>query len=369
MYRFIHMRRHWTKQSVFDAPGLIGWLIILANTAVFAFCANAAGTTTIPADMLLRIGAMYAGAIERHEYWRLVAYGFLHADLLHLTSNMICLVLWGGLLEKRIGGFYFALVYAVALAGGAIVANFAHTGPYLVVGASGAVSGLLGALLCVWILARVDLSAIYFALTIGLNVALALSVPKTDWAAHLGGFVAGLLCCAVLDLLEKANRYLLKCRFPESIKLNLLFATGASSWLLWLKPALLPVHLHGELQYGILIVAVFLLALKMIDIALSMKRGLVFVVLALAAINASLTFMIATTLAPRLASVCNLHGARFRQLSEIACSNLNLTIAFLAAVAFALTMLLHSRSIYRGFKDVGFVGASLQAERKRRQGI
>jgi len=83
--------------------------------AIYALCAKQSGTEAIPAELLFRSGAMYSGAIERGEHWRLVAYGFLHANLFHIATNMLCLALWGGHLEKRVGSFYFILIYVGSL--------------------------------------------------------------------------------------------------------------------------------------------------------------------------------------------------------------------------------------------------------------
>ena len=93
--------------------------------------------------------------------------------------------------------------------------------PYLTVGASGATSGILGALLCLWILGKLDLRFDFFAINIGLNIAFALGNSRIDWGVHLGGFAAGLIACALLDLIEKANAYALRCKFPEAVKVNL----------------------------------------------------------------------------------------------------------------------------------------------------
>src|SRR5262249_55976961 len=147
----------------------------------FALCMSRSGTANISSDVLVRYGAMYSGAIERHEYWRLFAAGFLHANPVHLIANMLCLVLWGGLVEGRLGALYFTLVYISGLIAGAIVSNIAHVGPYLSVGASGAISAILGALLCLRILRRIDLSWSFFATNIGFNVLLAAASPRIDW--------------------------------------------------------------------------------------------------------------------------------------------------------------------------------------------
>src|SRR6266403_621500 len=51
---------------------------------------------------------------------------------------MLCLILWGGLLERRVEALYFTLIYLCGLVFGGIVSNVTHPGPYLSVGASGA---------------------------------------------------------------------------------------------------------------------------------------------------------------------------------------------------------------------------------------
>ena len=139
--------------------------------------------------------------------------------------------MWGGHLEKRIGSAYFVLLYVVALIGGSIASNLIHTNQYLGVGASGAISGVLGALLCLRILGKLDLPLNFFAINIGLNIALAFTARNIDWAAHAGGFAVGLVACAGLDVVEKANAYLLRCKFPEFAKLNLLLLTGGCLFL------------------------------------------------------------------------------------------------------------------------------------------
>src|SRR5258708_5696054 len=100
--------------SFFEIPHAMVFLLMTLNIGAYALCLNQSGTVAISPEVLFRNGAMYSSAIERREYWRLITYGFLHADLLHLATNMLCLVLWGGHLEKRIGSFYFAVVYLAA---------------------------------------------------------------------------------------------------------------------------------------------------------------------------------------------------------------------------------------------------------------
>jgi len=155
--------------ALVEVPHALTLVLVVLNAAAYALCFRQSGTAVIASDVLLRDGAMYAHALQRGEYWRLIAYGFLHADGVHLAGNMICLMLWGGHLEKRIGHLYFLLIYLAALVAGAVVTDLSQAREYLTVGASGATSGLLGALLFLGLTDKVPLSANFFVVNIGLN--------------------------------------------------------------------------------------------------------------------------------------------------------------------------------------------------------
>ena len=313
---------------------------------------------------------MYTQAIARQEYWRLVAAGFLHAGLIHLASNMICLALWGGHLEKRVGPAYFVVIYFCALIGGSIASNLIHTSQYLGVGASGATSGLLGALLCLRLLGKIDLPLNYFAINIGLNVALAFAARNIDWAAHAGGFAVGLVVCAGLDVVEKANAYALRCKFPEFAKMNLLLLASGCLFLVWWftrdtgfagAPGWLPL---------LMCAVACLVCVKLLDVVLSRRRGLAVTVVGLSVANGMLLLALTASLA---SGSCSGGYApafpRMRDLLIAICANVSITGIVVAVGALVLTLLLYSQELDRGLKDVGFVGASMTGERKRRFGL
>jgi membrane associated rhomboid family serine protease len=367
------MNARQIDRSFFASPHAVVYLLITANVLIYGFCLAQTGKAAIPADILLRDGAMYSSAIGRHEYWRLVSYGFLHADLFHLTANMVCLALWGGHLERRVGAFYFIVIYVCALVAGALVSDVTHSGPYLTVGASAAISGVLGALLSLRILARVDLPANFFVVNIGLNVALAFGNSSIDWGAHLGGFAAGMIACALLDIVEKVNALLFRCKFPEFVKINAFVLIAGAALLFWVTRPAAAVAASENFLPALAYVIACCIAVKSIDLALSIKKGLAIVALSFCVANAALLIVAGRWLAPALAASCT--SDRFQVASRIepmratACANLNVTLDIIAAAAFVLTLLLYWRDIHRGIKDVGFVGASLRAERSRRRGI
>jgi rhomboid protease GluP len=141
--------------------------------------------------------------ILRHEYWRLLASVFVHGGLIHLAVNMWCLVNIGPLVERLYGNLTFAAVYLASGIGGAI-ASIAVNPSGISVGASGAIFGVLGALLAFLVVHRHSIprsllrplraSAVGFVV---FNTIFGLVVPNIDQAAHMGGlatgFVAGLL--------------------------------------------------------------------------------------------------------------------------------------------------------------------------------
>src|SRR6185437_9528063 len=253
--------------GAFEFPHNPTALLLAVNILVYALTLQRSGMPVPSPDVLLRSGAIYSGALARHEYWRLFAYAFLHGSMLHILTNMACLVWWGGPLESRIGTSYFLLIYFASVIAGALTGIFTHPGFYFSVGASAGISGVLGALLSLKLLKRIDLPASFFVVNLGLNLVIAFLAPRVDWGAHLGGIVAGMAMCAMLNAFEVAGPKLMRCKFPEFVKLNLgiLFAVVA-----WLTDFSLVAVLAA--------LAVLIVAVKGIDIALSVRRGLAWTV-------------------------------------------------------------------------------------------
>ncbi|MCP3381591.1 MULTISPECIES: rhomboid family intramembrane serine protease [unclassified Bradyrhizobium] len=357
------------RASFFEVPHAAVYALMTVTVLASGFCLIQAGGPAAPAELLYRYGGMYAGAIARHEYWRLIAYGFLHVNFVHLTMNMLCLVLWGGHLERRVGPAYFLVIYLCAMVFGAVIGNGIHSTPYLTVGASGATSGILGALLCLWILGKLDVRFDFFAINIGLNIAFALGNSRIDWGVHLGGFAAGLIACALLDLIEKVNPYALRCKFPEAVKVNLtLLACVAAVWAWSGQAQAIAAGISGWGLAVVVLVACCAIV-KLVDLALSMKKGLAIVVIALAGANAVTILLCGLALASSCSPRWPTGSVPLDNLLVMVCPN-PVLIAGLAAIgAAAVTLWLCAKEISRGIEDVGFVATSLRAERNRRHGL
>jgi membrane associated rhomboid family serine protease len=142
---------------------------------------------------------------------------FLHGSILHIAGNMLYLWIFGNNVEDAMGHVRFVFFYL--LCGVAAALTFAYAGPdpsIPMVGASGAISGVLAAYVLLFPRARVTvivpLGIIFYPLTVSafwvvgfwfvLQLASAAlsgySEPGVAWWAHVGGFAAGLLLTPVL---------------------------------------------------------------------------------------------------------------------------------------------------------------------------
>lgn len=132
------------------------------------------------------------------EPWRLVSGGFLHGGLLHIVCNMSALISLGPPLERSLGSLRFLLLYVVSLLGGSIAVCLTNHIDQPVVGASGAIFGLLGALVAMnmatgrHLLSFLDYEGPRRLLgTIGFYLVLGMLIPFISNTAHVGGLLAG----------------------------------------------------------------------------------------------------------------------------------------------------------------------------------
>jgi len=140
------------------------------------------------------------------EEWSFVTYAFLHADWMHLGSNMLFLWVFGDNVEDAMGHLRFLLFYLLSAAAAAYLHGLMDTQSIApLIGASGAVSGIIAAYLVlhpkvqVWVLAfgRIPLRLpawIPLLFWIGFQIFMIVTMPddQVSWAAHIGGFGAGL---------------------------------------------------------------------------------------------------------------------------------------------------------------------------------
>ncbi|XPE03656.1 rhomboid family intramembrane serine protease [Arthrobacter sp. N1] len=147
-----------------------------------------------------------AGGIIPAEPWRMVTAAFLHSpsSLLHVAFNMYALYILGKVLEPSMGRARFLALYLVSAVGGSVGVLLLSNVQQSVVGASGAVFGLFGALFIVQRKRGGDVRQI--VVLVALNGVLGFVVPGIAWQAHLGGLLTGAACAAVIAYAPKGAR-------------------------------------------------------------------------------------------------------------------------------------------------------------------
>lgn len=172
-------------------------------------------------------------AIWGSQVWSFMTYGLLHADMMHLFFNSLWLLVFGSVVARRLGPLKFLVLACVSTIIGAVATLLTHWGAVaIVIGASGAVSGLMAAAIPLMYGAglrlgdtyRMDIATvrplrpleiltnrrsfiftlIWMAVTLfsgasGWTGASFMEEGRIAWEAHLGGFVAGLIAFYWLD--------------------------------------------------------------------------------------------------------------------------------------------------------------------------
>ena len=214
--------------------------LLAANIWLFLAAALAGGGWIIPnvsTDIL--VGSNFGSLTMHGEWWRLVTALFVHFGILHLVFNMWALAAFGGLAERLLGIANFLFVYFLA----GIAANLASitlTPDVNTAGASGAIFGILGALLATYwrnkgtlqfSMVRSEAAAV----TVFAGVALlgGFFYKGVDNAAHVGGLVTGFLLGVTLSRSKTSPGGNTHNRLPTFGTLSLLAAAVVLACGFW----------------------------------------------------------------------------------------------------------------------------------------
>lgn len=174
----------------------------VATAVIFAVCAVLLAVTTLfprGEDILTAFGLSREGILAG-EYYRFMTCMFLHGGLLHLASNGVYLYYFGVRAEKLLGTGRFLVLYLVSGFCGGLV-SVAFSGGGISIGASGAVYGLLGAMLLLTKKHGFRYTGMNYA-TMLLLAATAICFgflePGVDNMAHIGGLLGGMAVFALL---------------------------------------------------------------------------------------------------------------------------------------------------------------------------
>jgi membrane associated rhomboid family serine protease len=180
---------------------LVTFSLIGACVALFAAQLAIPGVT----DALAYAG-IYTSQFVAPEPWRMLTAAFLHSTgfLLHIGFNMYALWIMGQALEPLLGRARFLALYLIAALGGSVAVLLLTNPLQGVVGASGAVFGLFGAMLIVQRRRGGDVRQL--VVLIAINTVLGFVVSGISWQAHLGGLLAGGAAAAIIAYTPRGTR-------------------------------------------------------------------------------------------------------------------------------------------------------------------
>ncbi|HEY0282410.1 MAG TPA: rhomboid family intramembrane serine protease [Rhizomicrobium sp.] len=216
------------REPFLQAPASVLWLIgALALAHIARMAIPAALSDEILAQYAF-IPAHYSGGLDGGGFFGLaapfVSHMFLHADFVHLGVNCIWLLAFGPIVARRYGTGLFLLFFAICGVAGAAAYLAFDWGSFVgVIGASGAISGLMAAGIRMYPWPGAPLARpmapifsspilLFTAFWLATNLLFGLlgigangEVTEIAWQAHLGGYFAGLVLAGGFEALRRRH--------------------------------------------------------------------------------------------------------------------------------------------------------------------
>lgn len=195
-------------ESIFKPKKIVATNILILMNVIIFFCLFAYSGASITPLSLLQFGGNYSYFVQMGQVWRLITSGFLHSGIMHLLFNMYALYLIGTQIENFVGKWKFLAIYFFSMITSSLMSCIINPG-VVSVGASGAIFGLLGALVYFGYHYRLYLGSILrnqIIPVILLNLMLGFMLPGVDNAAHIGGLIGGLLIAMALGVQKTEDK-------------------------------------------------------------------------------------------------------------------------------------------------------------------
>ena len=170
------------------------------------------GDTENPVYMLKKGAALGSNIFDKHEYYRLLTATFMHFGIAHLLNNMLALWILGSKLESIIGNIRFVVLYILSGLAGSIVSAVHYYNafpPVVSAGASGAIYGILGAILVVALIQRrrndksmfIRMGLVLFLMFYGSGT------QGVDMLAHIGGLTGGIIIMLIFKIFSDKQTF------------------------------------------------------------------------------------------------------------------------------------------------------------------
>jgi len=199
-------KRNKIAEKIFSYKQPIVTYIIMAICIILFILMELSGGST-NSQILLKYGANLDVLVKNGEYYRLFTCIFLHVGIMHLLCNMYSLYIIGREVENLFGKIKYIIIFILSGIFGSIM-SLAFTHNTISAGASGAIFGLLGALLYFGMHYRTYLGeAIKRSIIpiIVVNLIIGFFAEGIDLAAHIGGLVGGVLVAMMVGVPDKSK--------------------------------------------------------------------------------------------------------------------------------------------------------------------
>lgn len=230
-------QRRWSRRpamAVRDTRPIVTYVIIAVTAFVYLLTLIPGIGTTIQSALLFAAPTLYPNFFPQlggfPEAWRVLTVSLVHSSFWHIGLNMLALWMIGRTLEPLLGRWRFVSLYLLSTLGGSVaVTLLSFFTP--VVGASGAIFGLFGALLVIGRHLGANIAGI--AIVLGINLVIGF-IPgfNVSWQAHVGGLVVGLLVGFIFTRTRAARQ--------RGLQIALLAAVAAVLVALLFVPVLFP---------------------------------------------------------------------------------------------------------------------------------
>jgi membrane associated rhomboid family serine protease len=193
-------------------PALTSQILIGINAVVWITILVTGGQSSeLVRQLALRPSSTFQGvrypvpSVAEGDYWQLVTSVFTHVEVWHIGFNMLVLWVLGPQLELAVGRIRYLAIYLISGLAGSAAVMWLSDPIGLTLGASGAIFGLMGALLVIALKVHGDVRGI--ATWIGVNLVLTfVLVGSVSWQGHLGGLAGGIVTGAVVVYAPRQHR-------------------------------------------------------------------------------------------------------------------------------------------------------------------
>lgn len=207
--RDINVKNQRTNREVEDVfkekTPIVTRILVALNIVIYLYMVLTGNSELFTARF-----ALFGPYVQLGQYYRLFTAAFIHADIFHLLFNCYALYVIGNQVESYLGKWKYIFIYIISILSSSLLSMLFAGGNYFSVGASGAIFGLMGALLYFGYYYRVYLGNVLKSQIIPLiviNLIIGFVAPDIDNYGHIGGLIGGILATYAVGIKYKTGSF------------------------------------------------------------------------------------------------------------------------------------------------------------------